>query len=236
MAMKCDLERYFGELADQIPTSDDGNHEFIFSSQTLPIPPATMQTNRLVIKKTEHHYGSYRTDLLLLYAHKKPYRHLGLLILSVVFHSQLAKVEIELTHPESQVKKLIIEYDFEPLEELPGGYHTQPYGFVYYPEEIGKHPWKHLNCNPYSLPGFSLTNAEDCLVTEEDWKNRNTLKGCGSDIGSVRFAELLLNASRPEETGNEYALEGEVGYRGVAPGSSEVTLYLPGQLFWDEIF
>src|SRR5262245_41434076 len=97
-----------------------------------------------------------------------------------------------------------------------------------------RNPWAHLKSDPDSLPSFSLTNIEDSLTTEEDWKNRDTVRGFGSDTGSVRFAQLLLNASRPESRGDDCDLEAERDYRGIAPGSAEATLLLPGHTFWDD--
>ena len=82
-----------------------------------------------------------------------------------------------------------------------------------------------------------LTYLDRSVITEDEWAKRDTVKGFGSDRGSVLFAELLLNASRPRNPLDEYALEGELGFRGVGPGSSEVHLWLPGSPAWrDEDF
>jgi len=47
---------------------------------------------------------------------------------------------------------------------------------------------------------------------------------------SCRFAELLLNASRPSNRELEFALECELGLRGVGPASAEIVIWLPGGL------
>ena len=98
---------------------------------------------------------------------------------------------------------------------------------------MGKHPFDDC-ADPRELPCFGLTNREDFLLTEEHWKGRDAVHGFGTDHGRALFAELLLNAGRPESSTDEYELEGEGGFRGVGIQSAEVRLYLPGHLFWDE--
>jgi hypothetical protein len=52
----------------------------------------------------------------------------------------------------------------------------------------------------------------------------------------ARLTELLLDASRPSSQVNEFHLEGEGGFRGVAPFSCEVRLWLPGSFGWNDEF
>jgi YD repeat-containing protein len=144
------------------------------------------------------------------------------------------KVHIKLTHPVSDIKNIVIYFEYKDLDEIEPGYNTRPYAFNYYPEETERHPWYSRHPDPDELPCFWLTNLEDCVITEEDWGNRDTILGFGSDVGSVRFAELLLNASRPQNTVNEYVLEGEAGFRGVGKLSAEARLFLPGSLGWND--
>lgn len=231
---RCDLEHFFGKLADEIPTSTAGSDNFIFSCQTLPVPPAHLVTDRLVIRKQKHAYQSwFRADALWFQAHKSTYRQLGLLILAVIFHPTPSTVHLELTHPASDIKNVRIEFEYRNLNEIYPGYSTHPYALNYYPEEMEWHPWHNRHPNPADLPCFMLTNRHDLVVTEEDWENRDTIIGFGNDEGSVRFAELLLNASCPQNSVNEYVLEGEAGFRGVGEHSAEVRLFLPGSLGWD---
>jgi len=78
-----------------------------------------------------------------------------------------------------------------------------------------------------------LTNKEECLVTEEEWENRDTLIITGSDLGMILLAELLLNISNPKQENNEFDLECENGFRGIGPGSVEVKFWLPGSIGWN---
>lgn len=84
------------------------------------------------------------------------------------------------------------------------------------------------------LPCFGLTNMKDIVITEEDWRNRDTIRSFGNDEGTALFAELLLNVGQSENRIDEYELEGEGGFRGVGVCSAEVRLFLPGHLFWDD--
>lgn len=71
-------------------------------------------------------------------------------------------------------------------------------------------------------------------VTDEEWNGRDIVRCTGSDHGNILFANLLLNASHPEEERNEFALESECGFGGVGTGSAEAKLVLHGNQGWDE--
>jgi hypothetical protein len=84
----------------------------------------------------------------------------------------------------------------------------------------------------FNLPTFKLTNLKECLVTDDDWAQRDTLVGFGNDDASVGLAELLLRFGWPQNESNELALEGEGGFRGVGRFSAEAFFYLPGSSAW----
>jgi hypothetical protein len=225
--MKCDLKTVYGGLALRVPTTNGDN--FVFSAQTLPIPPAYMQTERLLVRRTYHDYnGWYRADSLWFQAHRSTYRNLALLILAVIFHAEPARVQLELTHPASDIKHIIIEYEHKGWREDYPNYVValRPYEFNYYPAEAAKHPWYGTHSQPRDLPCFYLTNMGNILYTDEDWHRRDTVIGFGNDQGSIRLAEMLLNASRPQNGISTFELEGEGGFRGVGELSAEVKFYL----------
>ena len=56
--------------------------------------------------------------------------------------------------------------------------------------------------------------------------NRDVIKGFGNNRASILLAELLLNFGRKDEAMERVALEGDAGYRGVSPGSTEASFYL----------
>src|SRR5690348_12877348 len=98
--MNCDLKTVFGGAALRVPASVDDS--FVFSSQTLPIPPVYMETERLLVRRTYHDYnGWYRADSLWFQAHKSTYKNFALLILAMIFHAEPNRVFLELTHPAS---------------------------------------------------------------------------------------------------------------------------------------
>ena len=114
--MTCDLERLFGESARATPTAEEEYR--VFTAGTLPTAPPELSTGGLYIKKgaNEYPYG-YRTDLLHFHARKETYRLLGLLFLSVVFEPEPNSVNLELTHPASDIKRFQIENSFAPPEQ-----------------------------------------------------------------------------------------------------------------------
>jgi hypothetical protein len=213
--MTCDLEHLFGELAARLPTSED--EELRLSAATLPLPPTHLTTNRLYIEKGLHNYGGvFRADVVLFHAHKSTYRHWGLLILAVVFHAIPEAVEIQLTHPASAIKRLVVESPIKGADDIGPGYNTRPYVFSYYPEATTHYPWPYP-LTQVELPCFYLANYEYVpgMTVDEEWANRDTVRGFGTDVGSVRLAELLLNASQSNNPLDEYVLEGEGGNRNV---------------------
>ena len=233
--MTCDLERVFGRTADTVPTSAAGDTEFVFSARTLLVPPMETATDRLILTKTTHDYRpAWCVDALWMQAHRRTCRQVDLLILAVVFHETPVAAHVALTHPRSDIKHLVIEFAYLPEDH--GGYITRPYAFSYTPAETKRHPWYD---RPWSwrlpdLPVFVVTNLQDLIMTPQDWERRDTVRGCGSDAASVLFAELLLNAGRPENPVTEYQLEGEGGFRGVGEHSAEMHLFLPGSLGWTD--
>jgi hypothetical protein len=82
------------------------------------------------------------------------------------------------------------------------------------------------------LPLLALSNEAECMVSDDEWRQRDTVFIESTTAGTVRLAELLLNASCPWNKVREYELEGDAGFRGVAPMSAELRLLLPGSDHW----
>lgn len=232
----CDFQSFFGLLYSQMPTADTGNEHFLFSRETLPPLPSLLVTDRLVIKKTIREYNAHWcTDMLLFYASKATYGHLGLLILTVAFCDSPVQVQVTLTQPASDIKTLIVTVPHPKLEQLPPGYYTRPHKFLYWPASPEPYPWRDTKTlDPTEFPCFYLIGHQLGEVSQTAWQSRDTLRGFGNDRGNVLLAELLLNASRPENPVLEYRLESDGGIRGVGPRSTEVILCLPGSSWWDD--
>jgi len=224
----------FAALAARLPTSSED--ELRLNAATLPRPPERLTTDRLYIMKGDHTYhpGWFRADGVHFHADKATYRNLGLLILAMLFHAEPEEVQIELTHPASAIKLLVIESRYNGPDDIGAGYNTRPYVFSYWPAATSRHPTWESPVDPSKLPCFYLTNRDDSVGdTEEERAQRDTVRGFGSDMGSVRLAELLLNASQPDNPVDEYVLEGDGGFRGVGYFSAEATFWLPGSAAWD---
>ncbi len=230
---RCDLEITYSDLAPRLPSQTDGYESITLSSENLPLPPAEMASDNLYILKVDHVYNDwFKVDMLWFFARKETYRYLGLLILSLVFH-RVSEFKFRLNHPHGEIKSLIIEYAYRNIGELTAGYHTQPFAFEYYPQLPDKHPFDRCVL-PKELPCFELSNSKNLSFTDDDWKQRDTVRIFGSDTGLVLFAELLLNLSVPHNEQDEFELEGESGFRGVGINSAEAKLFLPGHLAWTE--
>jgi hypothetical protein len=103
----------------------------------------------------------------------------------------------------------------------------------YWLEEWDQHPWYEVDPPPpWALPSFSLTNEADMVISEEDRASRDVLRGFGSIQGWGRFAKLLMDIGQSTDSVLEYALECEAGFRGVAPRSCEIRMWLPGSDAW----
>lgn len=64
------------------------------------------------------------------------------------------------------------------------------------------------------------------------WRAQFSLFIESSAAGTIRLAELLLNAGCSWNTVREFELEGDAGFRGVAPLSAELRIVLPGSNVW----
>lgn len=186
-----------------------------------------MQTDRLCATWGYHFYGDAPVEAVSIELDQATARHLGLLIFARVFHREAPRVVVELTHPRSTLRRLIIG----PEAADPRlGLEVRPHGFLYMPESPGRYPWFSQDIHPSEFPSLTITNADEMVCGAQELPTRDTLTGFGGDEGACRLAELLLNAGQPDHDGDEYALEGECGIRGVGPGSAEVKIWLPGSL------
>jgi hypothetical protein len=229
---QCDLNAIFGGLAVTVPDGPPGYGEFVFHQQVLPVPPVSLSTDRIIIRKAEHSYNScHRTDGLWIFLNPRTCRELGLFLLACGFHGPAETTTLILSHPESDIRRIVVRAGRLTLAELPSGLSMKPFALLYFVAETEKHPWLR-DCCAHDLPLFALSNAENCIATEEEWRDRDTIWIEWFSRGEFRFAELLLNAGCSWNSVREYELEGDAGFRGVAPMSAEVRIFLPGSDAW----
>lgn len=234
--MPCDLDTIYGQLSRTLPTRSDGSQTILLSAQTLPVPPLQLTSDRLVITTRVHtHSPSYRADALWFQARPLAYRQLGLLLLSVVFAPAPDRIQLDLTHPASEIKHLLIDYPYR--DSNPDvGYVPRLYGFQYTPAVVETHPWAFTSqLDPDDLPVFSLTSQEARAVTERPRRAGDTVAGFGFESATVRLAELMLNIGLLDNPVTEYVLEGEGEHRGVGDRSADVRFLLPGSTAWENL-
>lgn len=145
------------------------------------------------------------------------------------FHETPDGVELELTHPRSKIRRLVVDSSWKSAHPSPGLI-ARPHRLGYYPAPPTLHPWDNVSLTPWDMPFLALTNEDDYIATHEHIQSRDIAVGFGRFEPACLFGELMLNAGLPESETNEIVLEGERGYRGVAPGSAEITIWLPGGL------
>jgi hypothetical protein len=225
-----ELKDWAEGLLGLIPASADAAPVTI-TAATIPPLPHALTCGGLVIESGSHDYDTWRIDYPQWSAEKSTYAAIGLAILGTLLHRQSA-VSIRLTSPSSPIKALIIQ---APSAEDSGtGLQLVATGLVYGVTAVTRHPWVCGDLSPHELPWIKLTNMQDLVITDEQRAQRDCVHGFGSLLGSARFARLLLDFSRPTNQTLEVALESEAGFRGVAPASAELRLWLPGADYWTE--
>ena len=229
--MADELTDLFGHLAAELPHSYDANGDSVtMSAKTLPQPPETLTADSLWMRRVGFHsYNDFPIPGVDLCIDKPSCRNLGLLIFAVLFHPQPTTVEVRLTHPSSQIKKLRVRYEHPGDQTI--GLGQTPTQFTYYSDEVSRHPWVRGHTwqepDPSRLPHVEITTEAEGFVNWEPTQ-MDTVIGFGNAQGSALLAELLLNASLDSNETHEFNLEGEPGYRGVAAASAELNIFLPG--------
>lgn len=224
-----DLQSAFEDIWSAMPDSVESSAFLRLSADSVPPPPQALGTEGLCISTHMHFYGDFPVDAVSIEGDKAILGKLGLLVFAAALHPHQSRITLHLSHPRSTVRKLVIDPVWGVTESV-SGLHLFPRWFNYYPWSVAKHPWLHYNVPPRDLPILYLTNERESVITAKDLEDRNVAVGFGSIEGSCRFAELLLNASRPTNDQLEFALESEIGFRGVGPGSAEITIWLPGSI------
>ena len=225
------LEEVFRSLADTLPEQEEV--PFTLNAVTLPQTPAIVTTDQLIIRAGQHAYHSYThscVDALHFHASKRTYRLLGLCLLAKVFHAEPVSIHIMLTHPQSTVRAMLLDYDQIQGWNLIAQYDTRPHQFTYEAHPVAR-PWQVLDAAffpSWLLPIFTLTDAAYVAGPCDNQATRDVVRCVGSDCGSILVANMLLNLGRSVEAATEFVLEGEYGFGGVGRGSAEATFWLPG--------
>ncbi len=233
--MGCDLAILFGSMSQMMPTAPDETDPRLFSAQILPPPPLQLQTDQLIIKRRFHEdsLGSH-TPVLCFQADKVTYRRLGLLLLSITFAAAPDCVQLDLTHPVSDIKHLLIDYPYRSYDP-DESFVTRQYGFQYSPTVPSSQAQPQASLgDPEDRPVFHLTAPGGDTLLDESWKGWDTVRGFGLEGASVRFAELLLNMSLSANRVTDYPVKGQGGAHGHGIQSADAHLCLPGSSAWED--
>ncbi len=208
------------------------------NAAALPPPETEYRTANILVQKSRRSTGGYTAQQAIFVASRYVLRRLALVVASAIMHDckPHRRIKIALTHAETEVEALFIDPKYTRafsagafsgsavVEKLHWSWH-----------QTAKHPWirGHLPADPGDLPHFDLTDDPegDSLGVRMD--QLNYLRIDGGLEGMGRLVEFLLNISDPRNEGVEFDLEGEDGFRGVAPASPEVRFGLPGSIWWD---
>jgi len=225
-----DLHHVFAELRTAVPDGPPDEADFLFKHENLPMVPPRLTSARVHLRKIARDYnGWHRVDNLALYVDELACRDLGLFLLACAFHDPEHSV-LELSSSFSEIRRIVYRARW-PDDDPPVGLVQRPTTFLYFPSVTKKHPW--LNERDLSdLPLLALSNETESIQSDDDWRQRDTVFVESSTAGTVRLAELLLNAGCSWNKVREYELEGDAGFRGVAPMSAELRLLLPGSEDW----
>jgi hypothetical protein len=239
-----DLEFLYADAAARLPTSHDydaaleaGQPHFaraVFDRGSLPGPPTDLTSARVCIAAGSHGYDALSVDLIDISAQRETYRALGLFILASLLAPGPNRFVLRLTHPASQVRRLVVDTMYRQLNDG-SGLRTEASGAVYFPMRRQRLVAEDRFIPGDELPHVFLTDVEE--MVGRDWPGdpvRDTVVGFASDRGAYTLAELLLDVSQAWNEEVEYVLEGPYGFGGVAPTSAEIRLWLPGSFGWNE--
>lgn len=219
------LENWANSVLHRVPVQPE--QTIALDQSIFPELPDVLNCGSLIIKRGFHDYDTWRVDYPQWSGSKDAYGALGLATLAVMLlrHDSL-RIRLTSRHFKWVTILSPVLFDSDTGIEL------SPARFHYELSPVDRHPWIERPPAPDELPRFKLTNAEDFVATEEHRAERDCIHGFGSLLGSARFVRLLLDISRPSNQTCEVALECEAGFRGVAPASAEIRLWLPGGDYW----
>jgi hypothetical protein len=192
-----DLLAFFDTLWKQIPESQRDASAFLsFSQENLPNPPTEMETDGICITSHMRISGGYPVIAVSVEAEKETLGKLGLLIFASIFHPEPERATLHLTHPRSTIKQLQVGLDWRKTITVPG-LHKSPLRYTYYPDPVQLHPWVMSALQPHELPIIFLNNKKDDISSLKDFEAVDRAWGFGGVEASCRFAQLLLDLSRP---------------------------------------
>lgn len=218
--------------------------QYLAGDSSLSISPLNLDIpvihDSFVIRKTGRFIGGYEIDNDLpfeinhyvdcaeCYAEMTGYIQLGLAALDALFQ-QRSFTEIQLSHPESQIKQIFI-YPKRPL--FWGMKTTQAIfqSFEYSPDSLCKFPFEHNEEAVLPEFYFSCANVE-ARYSSHFTQQADQLIISGEINSLIRLIELWFDMGRVANQQTEVCLENPLyGYGGVKKTSMEARFWLPNSL------
>lgn len=226
-----DVQRLGGHVAEQLALVSRDTEAFRFDASSAPSLPPSATTDSIVITRAHHNYnGCWRADLLHLFATRQTLRAFGVIVLASLFAQPGSATDITLRHPATDIRTLRVRTPSCQGQALA----LAPLWYDYWPQQQRAHPWDCERVDRWDLPALYLTDHDELGGnTDAQWLTRDTVVGFGTLHGTARFGQFLLDIGNPTDAGQEYHLEGEAGFRSVAPLSTELAVWLPGSIGWE---
>lgn len=232
--MKCELDKYLGELVDRIPQGPAGYPSFIFVESTFPRLPVQITSDQFVIRMRTTNFGGGATPRATLFMNRRASRLLGLLLLAQCFPSACTTVCLEFTDARSHARRLIIRPSYSGPSTT--GLTLVAQQYVYFPARVQRDPpWvKAYGSAPINLPAWYWADTKfewDDYFAKSD--TRDSLHECSGLEARIELGDFFLNFGRRHSKQDEFRMEGPNGCQSVGPGSVELEGWLPNTFGWN---
>jgi hypothetical protein len=175
------------------------------------------------------------------YAYKHSFATLGVLLIELVCSNQ-AYIEINITHPQSEIKQLFFYLEKENESTILRREHAETFdAFDYTVQEVHKFPFSNFRSNPRTIdedqmPSFFLSCSDrKYLDTEEQTQKSDQLITSLTVKSITQLAALFLDIGNAQNEDDEVCLENPLyGFGGTGKQSIEMRFTLPGSFLWFE--
>ena len=227
--MTSDLIEWSRKASPLLPHMDENDRLYEFTAEMFPNISEKVEFPEFAIQRGTHDYEeTIRVDCLHISATKEAYQALGFVILAAAF--QAKDVWITLTNEITEYRFLsVLGSDMLSIGHTSNRVALKE--FRYSPRSRSRHPFFEERLTEF--PAFRLKCSDEDVPPNKTWNARDTVEGFGLLDPSLLLAELLLDIARPNNSENEFALEGPTGVQGVAALSAEVRFWLPGAIGYD---
>jgi hypothetical protein len=223
------LDEIFADAASALPT--DVQEHRLLAARDLPPLPAIVHAPRVVVSKVFRMHDDHRVDCVILSLERPTARLLGLAMLSQLLHQGPDEIRVLLTHPDSEMRTLLLDGQCAPFAGC-RGLRIAAREFDYEPESVERFP-ELRSSGPDDLPVLYWTCDPVGPSSFEEWLRCDILRVSGRAPALASLAKLFLDIGNPRCTAVRVTLEGGE----VAESGAELDIQLPGLGSWvDELF